>query len=101
MRRPPWEDDPYRDERPREPDPGPGLPPGVDLPDEGDTLSIERTVGETRDGGSCAECGGEYRGAPYDESRGVRVLAEVEPGLTEPVNLCSECYRDAQEVDQA
>lgn len=65
------------------------------------TLSIEQTVGRARDGGSCAECGGEYRGSPYDEGRGVRVLAEVEPGLTEPVNLCADCYRGAVDGGRA
>lgn len=61
------------------------------------TISIERTLGRTEDGGSCAECGGGYRGAPYVEGRGRRVLATVEPGLIEPVHLCPDCYDDAVE----
>lgn len=60
-------------------------------------LEVVETLGRTRDGGSCSECGEGYRGAPYSEGRGRRVLAEVEPGLTEPVNLCRDCYLELAE----
>ena len=57
-------------------------------------------LGPTRDGGSCAECDQFYRGAPYQDRRGRRILAEIEPGLVEPVNLCPDCVPDSyQEVD--
>lgn len=58
-------------------------------------MGVELTLRRTLDGGSCAECGDGYRGAPYDEGRGFRVMAEVEPGLVEPVNLCESCHREA------
>lgn len=61
-------------------------------------MRIEDTVGATRDGGSCANCGRDYQGAPYSERRGRRVLAEIEPGVVEPVNICQGCH-DAQEGD--
>lgn len=52
---------------------------------------VERILGLTRDGGSCSRCGSDYRGAPYRSGRGRRLLAEIEPGLVEPVNLCVDC----------
>lgn len=55
-------------------------------------VRIERTLRVTRDGGSCASCSSDYSGAPAKENRGKRVLAEVEPGLVEPVNLCPDCW---------
>jgi hypothetical protein len=58
-------------------------------------MRIERVFGGTRDGGSCASCDSDYRGAPYTEDRGVRVLAEVEPGVVEPVNLCRSCFEES------
>ena len=57
-------------------------------------MRIEETIGLMLDGGSCAICGGDYRGAPYAERRGRRVLAEVEPGLVEPINVCPSCADD-------
>lgn len=59
------------------------------------TLDVVETIGKTRDGGSCAECDGDYRGAPYEGGRGRRVLAVIEPGVVEPVNVCVYCYRRA------
>ena len=58
-----------------------------DAPD----LHVEQVLGDARSGGSCALCGSDYRGAPYSEGRGVRVLATVESGATEPFNLCPDC----------
>ena len=60
-------------------------------------ISIERDLGRTRDGGSCAECDSGYTGAPYQDRRGRRVLAEISPGVVEPVHLCPDCY---EEVDR-
>lgn len=56
------------------------------------SLQVEEVLGRTGDGGSCSLCGSDYRGAPYSDGRGVRVLAAVEPGVVEPVNLCPECF---------
>ena len=59
---------------------------------------IREVLGRTRDGGSCASCDADYRGLPYvDEGRGYRVVAEIEPGLEEPINLCPDCF---EEVDR-
>ena len=52
---------------------------------------VERDLGPTRDGGSCSECDSDYRGAPYQEGRGRRVLMEISPGVVEPANLCADC----------
>ena len=60
-------------------------------------MRIERVLGVTRDGGSCSQCGGDYTGAPYQTDRGRRVLAEIEPGLVEPVNICSDCFEEEEE----
>ena len=60
-------------------------------------MRIERTLGRTRDGGSCSNCSGDYTGAPYSWKRGRRVLAEIGPGLVEPVNLCEDCYDELTE----
>jgi len=54
-------------------------------------VRIEEVLGRTRDGGSCALCGSDYRGEPYSDGRGVRVLA-AEQGVVEPFNLCQECF---------
>ena len=54
-------------------------------------LQVEEVLGRTRDGGSCSLCGSDYRGAPYFDGRGVRVLASAEPGVVEPMHLCQEC----------
>lgn len=59
---------------------------------------IDRVLGRTREGGSCARCDRDYTGAPYVADRGVRVLAEIEPGLVEPVNLCKSCGLDEEIV---
>jgi hypothetical protein len=59
-------------------------------------MRVERTLGRTRDGGSCAECDDGYCGAPY-ANRGYRVLASSEPGVVEPFNLCPECYESHME----
>lgn len=62
--------------------------------------TVERDLGPTRDGGSCAECDQGYRGAPYTKRRGRRVMAEIEPGVVEPMNLCPDCAPDLnEEVD--
>jgi len=58
---------------------------------DGRGIRIERVLGQVENGGSCALCGGDYRGRPYRENRGVRVLAEAEPGVVEPFNLCPSC----------
>lgn len=57
-------------------------------------MRIVEVLGAVRDGGSCSNCGGDYRGAPYQERRGKRVVAEsdAEPGLREPVNVCRDCF---------
>jgi hypothetical protein len=55
---------------------------------------IERDLGRTRDGGSCSRCDSDYTGSPYSRDRGRRVIAEIEPGVVEPVNVCSECFED-------
>jgi hypothetical protein len=52
---------------------------------------IKEFLRRTRDGGSCANCGGDYQGKPHSP-RGARVLVETEPGVREPVNLCPDCY---------
>lgn len=57
-------------------------------------IEIERELGLTRDGGSCSKCDSDYTGAPYRSERGRRVLAEIEEGLVEPVNLCPECFEE-------
>lgn len=54
-------------------------------------INIIEINGPTRDGGSCSICGSDYRGRPYQEQRGKRALVRLEPGLIEPVNLCSDC----------
>lgn len=59
-------------------------------------MRVEKVLGPTRDGGSCANCRAGYTGAPYQERRGRRVLGEVEPGVVEPVNLCSGCFEEAE-----
>jgi hypothetical protein len=57
--------------------------------------AIIKTIGRTHDGGSCARCDRDYRGAPYDRDiRGVRVLSVIEPGVEEPINLCMSCYQE-------
>jgi len=57
-------------------------------------MNVVETLGRTRDGGSCARCGGDYVGAPLSP-RGYRVLATVEPGVDEPMNICPDCYDTA------
>lgn len=57
-------------------------------------IRIERDLGRTRDGGSCSQCGGDYTGSPYSRDRGRRVLAEIEPGVVEPVNVCPDCFEE-------
>jgi len=59
-------------------------------------MIIEKVIRRTRDGGSCAECNGDYVGWPLSP-RGYRVLARIEPGLVEPVNLCPSCYEKLDE----
>jgi hypothetical protein len=55
-------------------------------------VRIERVLGQVENGGSCARCGADYRGRPFTEQRGVRALAEAEPGVVEPFNLCPDCF---------
>ena len=62
-------------------------------------LHVEQVLRRTRDGGSCAACGSDYRGAPYSEGRGVRVLGTVEPGVTEPLNLCPDCAPERVRIE--
>ena len=59
-------------------------------------MMVERTLGRTRDGGSCAECNDDYCGAPYP-NRGYRVLASSERGVIEPFNVCKSCYESLTE----
>jgi len=64
-------------------------------------MKVEKVLGRTRDGGSCANCGGDYVGRPLSP-RGYRVLAHVapqtDPGVVEPMNLCPDCF-DQMEVE--
>lgn len=55
-------------------------------------ISVQEVLGLTRNGGSCSECGDDYRGSPHTDRRGRRVLAEISPGVVEPVNLCKDCF---------
>lgn len=55
-------------------------------------MRIVEDLGRTRDGGSCALCSRDYQGAPFAGGRGRRVLAESEPGVVEPFNLCAGCF---------
>lgn len=56
------------------------------------SLVVVNYIETTTFGGSCAQCNTDYRGQPYYGERGHRVLAEIEPGLVEPVNLCDGCF---------
>jgi hypothetical protein len=61
------------------------------------TVTIVEDLRPTRDGGSCSHCNRDYRGRPFDhDERGRRVLAEIEPGVVEPVNLCPECWEGSR-----
>ena len=65
------------------------------------SLRVVEELGRTRDGGSCSVCSDDYRGAPFEEGRGVRFLGEssVDPGVVEPYNVCARCWGELPEVD--
>lgn len=60
-------------------------------------IHIRDELGKTRDGGSCAVCNADYQGRPFSTNRGRRVLAESEPGVVEPYNICKSCFEEAYE----
>ena len=64
--------------------------------------NILETLGRTRDGGSCAECDGDYQGdfgtdVPNPD-RGYRVIAVYNFGDKDLFHLCPDCYESHTET---